>query len=169
MIVSHFISGFGWTLSHLICTPDTTQVHPKGSGGDGASVWQAEEGQAEADVLLDLKSEVIFTFLSLNLGDVLLDFQSETVLKFLNWNLGDVLLDLRSWISPIDFLSDHAIEGSNWRVTRFKASQPPRGSNLISSNSQELPHKTQADTSWGAFHQDYSACHFKSATIAGVW
>ena len=73
--------------------------------------------------------------------------------------------DLRSWISPIDFLSDHAIEGSNWRVTRFKASQPPRGSNLISSNSQELPHKTQADTSWGAFHQDYSACHFKSATI----
>ena len=73
--------------------------------------------------------------------------------------------DLRSWISPIDFLSDHAIEGSNWRVTRFKASQPPRGSNLISSNSQELPHKTQADPSWGACHQDYSAWHCKSATV----
>ena len=70
---------------------------------------------------------------------------------------------LRSCIPPIDVLSDHAIKGSNWRVTRFKASQPARGNNLISSNSQELPHKTQADPSWGACHQDYSAWHCKSA------
>ena len=34
------------------------QVHPEGLGGDGVEVWQAEEGQAEADVLLDLETSV---------------------------------------------------------------------------------------------------------------
>ena len=34
------------------------QVHPEGLGGDGVEVWQAEEGQAEADVLLDLETNI---------------------------------------------------------------------------------------------------------------
>ena len=34
------------------------QVHPEGLGGDGVEVRQAEEGEAEADVLLDLETSV---------------------------------------------------------------------------------------------------------------
>ena len=34
------------------------QVHPEGLGGDGVEVRQAEEGQAEADVLLDLETNI---------------------------------------------------------------------------------------------------------------
>ena len=76
------------------------------------------------------------------------------------WELGFSQYLLSNLTTNVHVCFDRTEEWHN-----SKTGKPARGNNLIASNSQELPHKTQADPSWGACHQDYSAWHFKSATV----